>query len=187
MVKSKMLKLNNQILLHIFQLLPGHILMSTIKKNQLIIQTGYTNISQMLLFLKDYTNTQVDYLSDICGVDYPKEVFRFEIVYNLTSISFNSRFRIKTTVNELITLNSVSMLFLCASWFEREIWDMFGVYFFEHFRLRRILTDYGFAGYPLRKDFPVSGFLEVRYNEEVQKVTYEPVQFTATGRFLNNR
>jgi len=76
------------------------------------------------------------------------------------------------------------LIFLSASWFERELWDMFGIYFFEHFRLRRILTDYGFFGYPLRKEFPTSGFLEVRYDEETQKVIYEAVQFTCLGRFL---
>ena len=181
------LKINNLILLSIFKMLPKFITLIYIKKNQMILQINHTSISSTFFFLKNYTNTQLDYLSDICGVDFPKRISRFEIVYNCLSISFNSRFRIKTTIHELLSLNSVSLIFLGANWFEREIWDMFGVYFIEHYRLRRILTDYGFWGNPLRKDFPVSGFLEVRYNEEAQKVTYEPLQLNAVGRFLNNK
>jgi NADH dehydrogenase (ubiquinone) Fe-S protein 3 len=184
---NKLSKITNLILLHIFKMIPKFITLITIKKNQMILQINPKRIYFTFFFLKNYTNTQIDYLSDICAVDYPKRVFRFEVIYNCLSIGFNSRFRIKTNIHELISLNSISLIFLNANWFEREIWDMFGLYFTEHYRLRRILTDYGFWGNPLRKDFPVSGFLEVRYNEEVQKVTYEPVQFTAVGRFLNNR
>tara|TARA_B110000902_G_C14267089_1_gene571779 strand:+ start:341 stop:820 length:480 start_codon:yes stop_codon:yes gene_type:complete len=155
-----------------------------IKKNQLIISVEHYSIYLISFFFKRYTNTQINYLSDISGVDFPQQVSRFEIVYNFLSINFNSRLRIKTSIHELISLNSLALIFLSASWFERELWDMFGIYFFEHFRLRRILTDYGFFGYPLRKEFPTSGFLEVRYDEETQKVIYEAIQFTCLGRFL---
>ena len=183
-MKINLINLNFLILLHIFKIIPSFINLLMIKKNQLIISVEHYSIYLVSFFFKRYTNTQVNYLSDITGIDFPQQVSRFEIVYNFLSTNFNSRLRIKTSIHELISLNSLALIFLSASWFERELWDMFGIYFFEHFRLRRILTDYGFFGYPLRKEFPTSGFLEVRYDEETQKVIYEAVQFTCLGRFL---
>jgi len=184
LMKINLINLNFLILLHIFKIVPSFINLLMIKKNQLIISVEYYSIYLISFFFKRYSNTQINYLSDITGVDLPQQISRFEIVYNFLSINFNSRLRIKTSIHELISLNSLALIFLSASWFERELWDMFGIYFFEHFRLRRILTDYGFFGYPLRKEFPTSGFLEVRYDEETQKVIYEAVQFTCLGRFL---
>ena len=184
LMKINLINLNFLILLHIFKIVPSFINLLMIKKNQLIISVEYYSIYLISFFFKRYSNTQINYLSDITGVDLPQQKSRFEIVYNFLSINFNSRLRIKTSIHELISLNSLALIFLSASWFERELWDMFGIYFFEHFRLRRILTDYGFFGYPLRKEFPTSGFLEVRYDEETQKVIYEAVQFTCLGRFL---
>jgi len=175
------------ILFHIIRLLPNYLTLALIKKRAFTLQVNYSKIYFTLDFFKNYTNTQLSYLSDICAVDYPKRISRFEVVYNIISVPYNSTFRIKSCIHELISLNSISLLFVSANWFEREVWDLFGIYFFEHYRLRRILTDYGFFGYPLRKDFPVSGFLEVRYNEETQKVTYEPFQVNCSGRFLNSR
>ena len=180
----KTINLNFLILLHLFKLLPSFINLLLIKKNQLIIFIEHQSIFLVAFFLKRYTNTQFKYLADICAVDFPQKTLRFEIVYNLLSLTFNCRIRIKTLIHELISLNSLSLIFLSASWFERELWDMFGIYFFDHFRLRRILTDYGFFGYPLRKEFPTGGFLEVRYDEESQKIMYEAIQFNAFSRFL---
>ena len=157
------------------------------KSNQIMLYVKLHSIYKTVFILKKYTNSRIDYLSDITVVDYPMNIARFELVYNFISTAYNSRLRIKSYVNELISLSSLSLLFSSANWFEREIWDLFGIYFFEHYRLRRILTDYGFLGHPLRKDFPTSGFLEVRYNEEKQKITYEPIQLSCLGRFLHNK
>ena len=172
------------ILTHFIVMLSPFIVLVTNKKNQLIISIEKDFIYSIAFFFKRYTNTQINYLSDICGVDFPQQTSRFEIIYNFLSLTFNSRLRIKTCIHELMSINSLALIFLSACWFERELWDMLGIYFFEHFRLRRILTDYGFFGYPLRKEFPTSGFLEVRYDEELQKVAYESVQFTCSSRFL---
>ena len=117
-----------------------------------------------LTFLKNHTNTQFKMLIDITAVDYPSRSSRFEVVYQLLSIHYNARIRVKTNVDELTPIESVSSLFPSANWFERETWDMFGICFLNHPDLRRILTDYGFEGHPLRKDFPVSGYVEFRYD-----------------------
>jgi NADH:ubiquinone oxidoreductase subunit C len=124
------------------------------------------------------------FLSDICAVDFPKRISRFEIIYNFTSIHYNSQMQIKTYIHELVSVQSISKIFSSANWFERELWDMFGIFFFEHYRLKRILTDYGFFGYPLRKEFPHFGNFEVKYSAKHQKVLYESNQF-GSGRFLN--
>ena len=183
----KLLQINLLFILHLFKIIPSFITLTAMKSNQIIIYVKLHSIYKTVLILKKYTNSRIDYLSDITVVDYPMNIARFELVYNFISTAYNSRLRIKSYVNELISLSSLSLLFSSANWFEREIWDLFGIYFFEHYRLRRILTDYGFLGHPLRKDFPTSGFLEVRYNEEKQKITYEPIQLSCLGRFLHNK
>jgi NADH dehydrogenase (ubiquinone) Fe-S protein 3 len=183
----KQLQINILFILHLFKIIPSFITLTAMKSNQIIIYVKLHSIYKTVLILKKYTNSRIDYLSDITVVDYPMNIARFELVYNFISTAYNSRLRIKSYVNELISLSSLSLLFSSANWFEREIWDLFGIYFFEHYRLRRILTDYGFLGHPLRKDFPTSGFLEVRYNEEKQKITYEPIQLSCLGRFLHNK
>lgn len=170
--------------IHFIHLLPSFVYVASVKKNQLSFFVDHHSIFKMSFFIKRYSNSQVHYLSDICAVDFPKRVFRFEIIYNFLSLTFNSRVRLKTLIHELISLNSITLLFLSASWLERELWDLFGIYFFDHLRLRRILTDYGFFGYPLRKEFPTGGFLEVRYDEMSQKILYEAVQFNSFSRFL---
>jgi len=115
----------------------------------------------VLSFMKNHHNAQFTSLADICGVDVPTREYRFEVVYNLLSLRFNSRIRVKTYTDELTPLDSASSVFKGANWYEREVFDMFGIYFVNHPDLRRILTDYGFEGHPLRKDFPLSGYLEV--------------------------
>ena len=129
-----------------------------------------------LTFLKNHTNTQFKMLIDITAVDYPSRSSRFEVVYQLLSIHYNARIRVKTNVDELTPIESVSSLFPSANWFERETWDMFGICFLNHPDLRRILTDYGFEGHPLRKDFPVSGYVEFRYDDSKKRVISEPVE-----------
>lgn len=136
----------------------------------------------VLTFLRDHTMTQFKQLIDITAVDWPSKPYRFEVVYNLLSIQFNSRIRVKTYTDELTPLDSVTSVFLSADWAEREVWDMFGVFFSNHPDLRRILTDYGFEGHPFRKDFPLAGYYEVRYDDEVKRVIQEPVEFAQEFR-----
>ena len=138
-----------------------------------------------LTFLKNHTNTQFKMLIDITAVDYPSRSSRFEVVYQLLSIHYNARIRVKTNVDELTPMESVSSLFPSANWFERETWDMFGICFLNHPDLRRILTDYGFEGHPLRKDFPVSGYVEFRYDDSKKRVISEPVELAQEFRYFD--
>jgi NADH dehydrogenase (ubiquinone) Fe-S protein 3 len=136
----------------------------------------------VLTFLKDHTNAQFTNLADLCALDMPTRQYRFEIVYNLLSLRFNQRIRVKTYADELTPISSTSFLFAASNWYEREIWDMYGVYFSNHPDLRRILTDYGFEGHPFRKDFPLVGYVEVRYDDEVKRVVAEPVELIQEWR-----
>ncbi|XP_052714625.1 NADH dehydrogenase [ubiquinone] iron-sulfur protein 3, mitochondrial-like [Crassostrea angulata] len=136
----------------------------------------------VMAFLKDHHNAQFTNIVDIACVDVPTRVFRFEVIYNLLSIRYNSRIRVLTYTDELTGLDSTCKLFPGSNWYEREIWDMFGVYFHNHPDLRRILTDYGFEGHPFRKDFPLSGYTELRYDEEVRRVVIEPLEMTQEFR-----
>lgn len=138
-----------------------------------------------LTFLKMHSNAQFKLLVDITAVDFPSREHRFEIVYHLLSVHCNSRIRVKTLIDELKPVDSVTFLFASANWFERETWDMFGICFLDHPDLRRILTDYGFEGHPLRKDFPVSGYIEFRYDESKKRVISEPVEFTQEFRYFD--
>jgi NADH dehydrogenase (ubiquinone) Fe-S protein 3 len=119
---------------------------------------------------------------DICAVDYPHKDQRFEVVYNLLSVKFGARIRVKTYADEVTPVPSITGIFRGADWYEREVWDLHGVFFSDHPDLRRILTDYGFEGHPLRKDFPLTGYSEVRYDEEKKRVVYEPLQLTQAFR-----
>ncbi|XP_076755228.1 NADH:ubiquinone oxidoreductase core subunit S3 [Xylocopa sonorina] len=135
-----------------------------------------------LEFLRSHHCTQYNSLSDITAVDVPSRPYRFEVVYNLLSLPFNSRIRVKTYTDELTPIASAEEIYGAANWYEREIWDMFGILFEGHSDLRRILTDYGFEGHPLRKDFPLSGYVEVRYDDELQRVVCEPLELTQEFR-----
>ena len=121
-------------------------------------------------------------LIDICGVDYPARKERFDVVYHLLSPRLNQRIRVKLTTDEVTPVPSVVGVFPAANWFEREAYDMYGILFSGHPDLRRILTDYGFQGHPMRKDFPLTGYVEVRYDEEQKRVVYEPVELTQEFR-----
>ncbi|KAL5467565.1 hypothetical protein EMCRGX_G031817 [Ephydatia muelleri] len=121
-------------------------------------------------------------LADLTALDVPKRVFRFEVVYNLLSLVYNARIRVKTYTDELTPIDSATAVYSGANWPEREVWDMYGVFFANHPDLRRILTDYGFEGHPLRKDFPLSGYVEVRYDDEVKRVVCEPVELSQEFR-----
>jgi NADH/F420H2 dehydrogenase subunit C len=140
------------------------------------------NFLDGLLFFKNNILCQFKILTCISGVDYPNNKYRFKIVYELLSIRYNSRLSIKIFSHELVPVNSCEELFPTAGWFECEIWDMFGVFFQNHSNLRRILTDYGFEGYPLRKDFPLSGYVEMSYNEIQKGVKEESIELSQEYR-----
>jgi NADH/F420H2 dehydrogenase subunit C len=152
------------------------------KEGSFLIQTNF--ISAILLVFKNHFKYQFKVLTCISGVDYPENFYRFQVVYELLSIKYNSRIRIKVLVDELTPVNSVETIFPSASWWESEIWDMFGVFFFNQYNLTRLLTDYGFQGYPLRKDFPLSGFTESRYNITKGRVVYENLELAQEYRIF---
>lgn len=169
----------NTIKLHInygkslLKMLPGYI-NSFIYYNRefyIIIKKSYNLI--IINFLKKYTNGLFNVLSDLCAVDYPKNIYRFEIIYTLLSIFYNSKIKIKTYIMEFDNINSIVNNYLCANWLEREIYDFFGIIFKNNIDLRRILTNYGFKGYPLRKDFSCNGYTELSFSLSKNKLVYK--------------
>ena len=155
---------------------------------ELIIKVPQNKIKKFLNFLKNHTQSQYKVLSDICALDYPWKKNRFEIVYNILSIAYNARLTLSISVDEKTSVESVTSIYSVAGWFEREIWDMFGVYFKGNSDLRRIITDYGFKGHPLRKDFPLTGFIEVRYINNEKRILAEEVSLAQDFRtfYFNN-
>ena len=144
------------------------------------------SIFPVLYFLKVHTNCQFVILSDLFGIDFmKKQKKRFQVVYCLLSIRYNTRIRINILVDDYSQVPSVLSLYKSAGWLERETWDMFGIYFENNNDLRRILTDYGFDGFPLRKDFPLSGYIELRYDDSLKRVVYEPIEITQEFRFFD--
>jgi NADH-quinone oxidoreductase subunit C len=143
---------------------------------ELTVRAGRENLLALMTFLRDDARCQFTCLIDVCGVDYPDRAKRFEVVYHLLSMKQNKRIRVKVDTDETTPVPSIVGIFPGANWFEREVFDLYGVFFSGHPDLRRILTDYGFQGHPLRKDFPLTGFVEVRYNEDLKRVVYEPVK-----------
>jgi NADH-quinone oxidoreductase subunit C len=144
--------------------------------------TGPANkVVEILTLLRDEFKFQQ--LIDLCGVDYPERPLRFDVVYHLLSLTKNVRIRLKVQTDEDTPVPSVVAAYPVADWFEREAFDMYGIFFSGHPDLRRLLTDYGFHGHPLRKDFPMTGYVEVRYNDELKRVVYEPVKITEFRQF----
>jgi NADH-quinone oxidoreductase subunit C len=150
--------------------------------DELIVTVRPSAIVKALTWLRDDPGALFKVLVDICGADYPERETRFEVVYNLLSLKHNRRVRVKAMTDESTPVPSVTGVFSTANWYERETWDLYGVFFSDHPDLRRILTDYGFEGHPLRKDFPLTGYVEVRYDEEQKRVVYEPVKLTQDFR-----
>jgi NADH/F420H2 dehydrogenase subunit C len=153
--------------------------------NEVICTVQPQHILFVLTFLRDHANCQYKVLTAITGTDYPERIDRFEVSYELLSLKFNNRLRVKTSINEVGSLESITKVYSSANWWEREVWDMFGIFFSNHPDLRRILTDYGFEGYPLRKDFPLSGYVEVRYDDTVKRVVCEPLELAQEFRSFN--
>ena len=168
---------------YIFDRLGGeHVLGHGLVCGELIVRVHRESITRVLKFLKNDASCRFTMLVDLCGVDYPDREPRFEVVYNLLSMKNNQRIRVKVTTDEDTPVPSVADIFPTANWFERECWDLYGVFFSNHPDLRRILTDYGFEGHPMRKDFPMTGYVEMRYDDEQRRVVYEPVRLTQEYR-----
>ena len=167
---------------YVAEALPQEVLGTEIEFDELMVRARRDLIVRVLTFLRDDVNCRFQQLMDVCGVDYPEREKRFEVVYNLLSLTHNMRVRVKVETDEETPVPSVNGVFSSATWWEREAWDLFGIYFSEHPDLRRIMTDYGFDGHPLRKDFPLTGYVEVRYDDEQKRVVYEPVKLTQEFR-----
>ena len=150
--------------------------------NELTLTVARDKIIDVLTHLRDDPACRFEILIDICGVDYPERAERFEVVYHLLSPRLNQRVRVKLATDEDTAVPSAIEVFPAADWYEREAYDMYGILFSGHPDLRRLLTDYGFQGYPLRKDFPLTGYVEVRYDDEAKRVVYEPVKLTQEFR-----
>jgi NADH-quinone oxidoreductase subunit C len=155
--------------------LAGSAMDAHIEYGELWILVPRPRIAEVLLALRDDPALAFSQLLDICGVDYPERPERFDVVYHLLSLRHNRRLRVKIQADETSLVPSATGVFSSAGWYERECWDLFGVAFSGHPDLRRILTDYGFEGHPLRKDFPLSGYVEVRYDDVQKRIVYEPV------------
>lgn len=162
--------------------MPRDVVSAQLMYDELIVTARAGSIVKLLTFLRDGTNCQFRQLVDLCGVDYPDRDERFEVVYNLLSPTLNQRLRVKISIAEDAPVPSVTGVYSAAGWYEREAWDLYGIYFSDHPDLRRILTDYGFEGHPLRKDFPLTGHVEVRYDEAQKRVVYDRVKLTQEFR-----
>ena len=162
--------------------LPQEIVETKVGLDELAVLAQRGAVVEVLTFLRDDVNCQFQQLLDVCGVDYPEREPRFEVVYNLLSLTHNRRVRVKIRTDEETPVPSVTGVFNSANWWERETWDLMGILFSDHPDLRRIMTDYGFEGHPLRKEFPLTGYVEVRYDDEQKRVVYEPVKLAQEFR-----
>jgi len=160
----------------------GAMLASKVAHGELTLTVARGQICQVLKVLRDDARCRFEVLIDICGADYPGRENRFDVVYHLLSPRINQRIRVKLETDEATPVPSAVEVFSAANWYEREAYDMYGILFSGHPDLRRLLTDYGFQGHPLRKDFPLTGFVEVRYDDALKRVVYEPVKLTQEFR-----
>ena len=167
---------------HIATTLGEAVTESELVNDELVIWTKSDSLLKVIKFLRDNQNCQFRQLVELTAVDYPAREDRFELVYCLLSLTHNQRIKVKFSTSDETPVESVAGLFSSAIWYEREVWDMYGIFFANHPDLRRMLTDYGFEGHPLRKDFPLTGYVEVRYDEAQKRVVYEPVKLTQEFR-----
>lgn len=167
---------------YVMSCLPKYVQQFSVWKDELTIHIPPSGVIPVISFLKYHTAAEYTQVSDITAVDYPTKDQRFEVVYNLLSVRHNSRIRVKTYADEAMPVPSITGLYDGALWFEREVYDLFGVFFVGHPDLRRIMTDYGFDGHPLRKDFPLTGYTEIRYDEEKKRIVVEPLELTQAFR-----
>ncbi len=157
-----------------------------ILKDEISLSCSSKDLNKILLFLRDNPSLSMECLTDIAAVDFPENSSRFLLVYNLLSISKNFRLKVKVKLSDGEPISSINEIYSCADWCEREIWDLFGIRFKDHPDLRRLLTDYDFQGHPLRKDFPLTGFTQVRYDNELSRVVTEPVKLDQEYRNFDN-
>jgi NADH-quinone oxidoreductase subunit C len=162
--------------------LPQDVIGTEVAFSELAVTVRPASILRVLSFLRDDSTCLFKVLIDLSGADYPEREARFEVIYSLLSMSQNQRVRVKLSVGEDDPVPSATGVYSAAGWYERETWDMYGIYFSDHPDLRRILTDYGFEGHPMRKDFPLTGRVEVRYDETQKRVVYDPVKLTQDFR-----
>jgi NADH-quinone oxidoreductase subunit C len=167
---------------HIAQARPGVVSKTEVRLGELMLETSGDKVIALLTFLRDDPKCLFKQLIDICGVDWPEREKRFDVVYNLLSLKNNQRIRVKVATDETTPVPSAAPVYSSAGWFERETYDLYGVWFSDHPDLRRILTDYGFEGHPLRKDFPLTGFVELRWDDVQKRVVYEPVKLAQEFR-----
>ncbi|RLV90060.1 putative NADH-ubiquinone oxidoreductase 30.4 kDa subunit mitochondrial [Spathaspora sp. JA1] len=167
---------------YIITCLPKFVQQFSVWKDELTIYVAPSALRPVMVFLKNHTAAQFKSCMDVTAADYPSRTNRFDVVYNLLSVRHNSRIRVKTYANETSSVPSLVPIFQGTNWFERETYDLFGIFFEGHPDLRRIMTDYGFEGHPLRKDFPTTGYTEVRYDEEKKRIVYEPLELTQAWR-----
>jgi NADH-quinone oxidoreductase subunit C len=161
--------------------MPG-VLRTYLEKDEPVVSAAREQLLGLMTALRDDRRFAFEQCMDVCGVDWPERAERFDVVYNLLSVSLNQRLRVIVATDEQHPVPSVWTIWPAVTWWEREAWDLFGIIFEGQPDLRRILTDYGFEGHPLRKDFPLTGYVEVRYDEERQQVVYEPVRLTQDFR-----
>ncbi|HKV14404.1 MAG TPA: NADH-quinone oxidoreductase subunit C [Reyranella sp.] len=153
-----------------------------VRLGELMLETAPDKLVALLTFLKTDPKCLFAELMDVCGVDWPEREKRFDVVYNLLSLQNNQRIRVKVATDEATPVPSAAAVYSSATWFERETYDLYGIWFSDHPDLRRILTDYGFEGHPLRKDFPLTGFVEMRWDDVQKRVIYEPVKLSQEFR-----
>ncbi len=168
-------------LVHAASLVPG-VGRVLVEGGEVVLHAGREGLVALMTQLRDDPDFAFEQMMDVCGVDWPERPERFDVVYNLLSVSRNQRLRVVVTTDETTPVPSIHSVWPAATWWEREAWDLFGILFEGQPDLRRILTDYGFEGHPLRKDFPLTGYVEVRYDEERKQVIYEPVKLTQDFR-----
>ncbi len=167
---------------HVATSLSDYVFAAEVRRDELAVDARADQVVRVLKFLKDDPRCRFEQLIDLCGVDYPERDPRFDVVYHLLSISHNRRLRLRIGVNDDQPVPSAVDVYPAAGWWERETWDLYGIHFAGNPDLRRLLTDYGFDGHPLRKDFPLTGYVELRYDSEQKRVVYEPVKLTQEFR-----
>ena len=167
---------------HIAKANAAVVIAAHVELGELTLDARPDGLVSLFSFLRDDPRCLFNQLADVCGVDWPEREKRFDVVYNLLSLKLNQRLRVKVATDESTPVPSVTPIYSSAGWFERETYDLYGVWFSDHPDLRRILTDYGFEGHPLRKDFPLTGFVEVRWDDVQKRVVYEPVKLTQEFR-----
>lgn len=170
---------------YLIKSIPKFIIQINLIRDELTIVTLSEYLIPLITFLKKHINCQQNAVVDITAVDNPTKKHRFTLIYCLLSVKYNFRLKIKVYLNELSNSNSSNHIHSSTNWLEREIYDMYGIFFYKNVDLRRLLTDYGFQGYPLRKDFPLSGYIEIRYDQNKRKIVFEPLELAQEFRYYN--